>query len=133
MKKRFEIRRAMKHPMEVFTSDWDEPVQLETSDLSPRGAYINCDCLPEMGEYVVCSFATEHPSGANTQYDFLGQVVRTNLMRREEERGEAGFGVEFLDSKPMERIKLREHLRGTPPPLPVMRKISKDLKVIKRK
>ncbi|MBN2344639.1 MAG: PilZ domain-containing protein [Deltaproteobacteria bacterium] len=129
MKKRFELRRSINYPMEVITSHWDEPVLLATSDLSPRGAYINCDCLPEIGEYVVCSFSTD----GNTQYDFFGQVVRTNLMRRTEDRGEAGFGVEFLDSKPMERIQIREHLRGTPPPVPIMRKVSKEQKVIKRK
>lgn len=129
MKKRFEVRRSVKQAMEVVSSSWDEPVLFETSDLSPRGAYIDSQFMPEMGEYVVCSFSL----GSKHQYDFFGQVVRTNLMRRVEDQGKAGFGVEFLDCKPLERIQIRENLRGTPPPLPVMRVVPKDAKVKRRK
>ena len=129
MKQRFEIRRSVNYPVEVVCSHWDEPVVLETSDLSPQGAYINCNCLPEPGEYVVCSFS----AGDKHHYDFFGQVVRTNLMRRTDDKGDAGFGVAFLDTKPMERIQIREQLRSEAPPVPVMRKVSKDTEVIVKK
>ncbi|MBN2715791.1 MAG: PilZ domain-containing protein [Deltaproteobacteria bacterium] len=129
MKQRFETRRFVNYPMEVISAHWDEPVILETTDLSPGGAYINCSCLPEPGEYVVCTFSTDD----RHHYEFFGQVVRTNLMRRTDDRGEAGFGVEFMDTKPMERLQIRERLRNSEPPLPVMRKVSKDTQVIVKK
>jgi hypothetical protein len=120
MKKRFELRRQVTRQIEVITTDWDEPVQLTTQDLSPRGAYIKSNYLPQMGEYVVCSFSL----GKKQQYDFFGKVVRTNLKRRKTDVRAAGFGVEFVDSRPLERIAIRNALKGTPPPAPVMRKIT---------
>ncbi|MBN2526820.1 MAG: PilZ domain-containing protein [Deltaproteobacteria bacterium] len=129
MQNRFEMRRSVNIPVEVISTYWDEPVLLDTFDMSPGGAYFNCDCLPEPGEYVVCSF-----SAGDNKYDFFGQVVRSNLMRRTEESGEAGFGVQFLDTKPLDRIRIREHLRNSEiPPLPVMRKVTKDTKVVRRR
>jgi hypothetical protein len=129
MDERYEIRHAVKYPIDVMTPYLDEPVRLEMLDLSPGGAYISCDCLPDPGEWVVCAFTT----GRNHQYEFFGQVVRTNLMRRTEEQGKAGFGVEFLNTSAVDRLRIRQQLREHTPPLPVMRKVSKDTKVVKRR
>ena len=128
MKYRFELRRSRQVPMEVITSHWDEPVWLQTGDLSPRGAYIESNYMPNLGEHVVCSFRL----GKKKSYDFFGQVTRVNLGRRRADAGPAGFGVEFLDCTPLERLQIRDALKGTPPPVPVMRNIRKQSPVKKR-
>ncbi len=129
MKKRFELRRQTAIPIEVITSYWDEPVNLKSGDLSPRGTYIYSNYIPDMGEHVICSFSL----GKKRQYDFFGKVVQINLNRRESDTKKSGFAIEFLDSKPIERINIRKALKGTPPPSPVMRKIRGKSKAVKQK
>ncbi|MBN2801922.1 MAG: PilZ domain-containing protein [Deltaproteobacteria bacterium] len=128
MKKRFELRRRKEIPIEIISSHWDEPLTFTSGDLSPRGTYIFSEMIPDMGEYLVCSFRL----GNNKNYNFFGKVVRTNLNRRKIERRNPGFGIEFLDSKPIERIQIRESLRGTPPPNPVFPKMSGKREISKR-
>jgi hypothetical protein len=67
----------------------------------------------------VCAF----DFGKELAFDFFGEVVRVNLLRRRSDRGWPGFGVRFLDAKPLDRLRIREALRNTPPPLPVMRRV----------
>ena len=129
MKYRFELRRGSEVPMEVITSHWDEPVDLKTGDISPRGAYIMSNFMPNLGDHVICSFQL----GKKKRFDFFGEVTRVNLGRRAADVREPGFGVEFLDSTPLERIQIRDALRGTPPPVPVMRKVKKETPVKKRR
>ena len=56
MKKRFETRRMVTRPIEIISSLWDAPLGFETADLSPRGAYVITDLLPEMGRGINISF-----------------------------------------------------------------------------
>lgn len=116
MYKRFEIRKKTVVPIEVITNFWDEPISLLSSDLSPRGTYIVSELMPQLGEHIVCSFdiRREDPS-----YCLFGEVSRINWHRRKTDTGPPGFGVRFLDIKPMERLKIRDALRGMPPSLPV--------------
>lgn len=122
MLRRFEMRRAVARPMEVIASAWDEPILLATTDMSPRGAYVASELLPNLGETVVCAFDL----GKDRAFDFFGEIVRVNLLRRRSDRGRPGFGVRFLDARPLDRIRIREALRNTPPPLPVMRRVPRS-------
>ncbi len=114
MYKRFEMRRSIGIPIEVITSMWDDPVELFASDLSPRGTYLQTEFMPQMGEHVVCSFKL----GQSSDYCFFGEVSRVNLFRRKTDMGWPGFGINFLDASPFDRIKIRHALRGLPPPVP---------------
>jgi len=114
MYKRFEMRRLLGIPIEVITSLWDDPIDLVASNLSPRGAYIESEFMPESGEHIVCSFALQ---GAPLCCLF-GEVRRVNFFRRKSENGRPGFGVSFLDASPIQRLRIRHSLRGLPPPLP---------------
>jgi len=122
MVRRFEMRRVVARPIEVIASAWDEPILLATADLSPRGAYVASELLPNLGETVICAFDL----GKDRAFDFFGEIVRVNLLRRRSDRGLPGFGVRFLDARPLDRIKIREALRNTPPPLPRMRRVPRS-------
>lgn len=114
MHKRFETRRGASVPIELITSFSDEPIDLVACDLSPRGVYIKSEFLPEQGEHLVCSFELNWGGG----YCFFGEVVRVNLLRRRTDLGWPGFGVRFLDARPIDRLRIRSALRGCPPPVP---------------
>jgi hypothetical protein len=111
MKKRFEIRRLISRPMEIITSLWDEPLNFFTGDLSPRGAYVFSELMPEIGEHVYCSFDL----GVKRPFEFFAEVVRANMMRRTSDMGYPGFGLDFLDAKPLDRLNIRNLLTGLPP------------------
>ncbi len=112
MYKRFEIRRQTALPMEIISSFADEPFCLTATNLSPRGAYLESELLPDLGEHLVCSFDLENA------FCLFGEVSRVNLMRRKWETGRPGFGIQFLDATPKERLAIRQALRGLPPPVP---------------
>lgn len=116
MHNRFEIRRSAGIPIELITSAWDEPVDLLTGDLSPRGVFVQSEFMPDKGEHVVCSFKIMN--GTLYEYCFFGEVTRVNLLRRRTDVGWPGFGIEFLDATPLDRIRIRHAMRGLPPPLP---------------
>lgn len=126
MKKRFETRRMVTRPIEIISSLWDDPLGFETADLSPRGAYVITEFLPEMGEHLVCSFDL----GDRMTFDFFGEVVRVNLMRRKSDVAFPGFGVRFMDANAMDRLRIRRALKGTPPPVPKMRKLPRKGRLI---
>jgi hypothetical protein len=119
MYKRFEIRRHAQIPMEVITNLWDEPVKLMADDLSPRGTYLVSEMMPNLGEHIICSFQLPR---LRRERMFFGEVTRINWYRRQSDSGRPGFGVRFMDTTPMDRIKIREALQGLPPPLPMGRR-----------
>lgn len=119
MYKRFEIRRSIGIPVEVISSLWDDPIELNASDLSPRGAYVESEFLPQAGEHVVCSFDV---SKTGAPYCFFGEITRVNLLRRKVDRGRPGFGIRFLDAAPLDRLQIRRSLRYLPPPIPNLRR-----------
>ena len=116
MYKRFEIRRKTQIPIEVITNYWDEPVKLVSDDLSPRGTYLISELMPELGEHIVCSFDLNQ---GDRELCFFGEVSRINWLRRKTDSGRPGFGVRFMDTTPYCRLKIRDALRGLPPPMPV--------------
>jgi hypothetical protein len=115
MRSRFEVRKAIRLPMEVIMADWDEPVELSTSDLSPRGCFVRSGVLVDDGEPVVVSLRL---SGSDEEMLIFGEVARVAFHRRRQDVGPSGFGIRFTDTKPMQRVRIRERLRGVPPPLP---------------
>ena len=115
MYKRFEIRKKAQIPVEVITNFCDTPVMFITDDLSPRGTYLISDFLPDLGEHIICSFDLRRDEG---EYCFFGEVSRINWFRRKTDNGRPGFGVRFMDTTPRNRLKLRQALRGLPPPVP---------------
>ena len=108
MQHRVEERRAYGFPVEVILPEWDEPIDLIASDLTPRGAFFYNDFLPDVGEYLVCSF---NAPGLEQPFCFFGEVKRVNMQRRDVDEGRAGFAVSFLDTQPLERLQLRRALR----------------------
>ena len=120
MKKRFEVRRLVTRPMEIISSIWDEPIDFYTGDLSPRGTYVFSELMPDMGEHIICSFNL----GSNLDFDFFGEIVRINMLRRKaDENYYPGFGIQFTDAGPLDRLRMRNALCGTPPPVPTLRRI----------
>jgi hypothetical protein len=112
MYKRFEIRRQTALPIEIISAFADEPFRLTARDLSPRGVYLECELLPDLGEHLICSF------DLGNRFCIFGEVSRVNLLRRKRETSRPGFGVRFLDATPKERLAIRQALRGLPPPVP---------------
>ena len=115
MQKRFEVRRSTQILTEVAAPSWDVPVALLARDLSPRGMYLQSERIPEIGEHLFCAFALAR---APREHCFLSKVNRVNWHRRRTDQSRPGFGVEFLDVSPLNRLRIRSALRGLPPPLP---------------
>jgi hypothetical protein len=115
MQKRFEVRRSAIIPIEVAAPSWDEPVDLLAGDLSPRGMYLFSEEMPEVGEYIFCSFGL---AGNADEYCFMSRVNRINWHRRRTDCLRPGFGIEFMDTRPLERLRLRATIRGLPMPAP---------------
>lgn len=112
MQKRFEMRRGARVSVEVLSPVWESPLVLNSSDLSPRGLYIECENLLALDLPVVCSFSLSR------NYHVSGRVSRINRHRRKTDSGRPGFGVEFTHVRPLTRISIRADLRGLPPPVP---------------
>ena len=113
---RFEVRKRFDSEVELIASVWDEPVGLAARDLSPGGVFVATDLPLERGVELVLSFRV--PDCPN-EITVFGEVVRVSLPRRRSDRDAAGMGVRFLDMTPLERLFVRDALRGVPPPLPV--------------
>lgn len=112
---RFEMRRSLRFPVEVATSNWDRPLDLFASDLSPRGLFLESETMPDIGEQLLLSF---NLWTGNRTFDLFGEVNRINWHRRKSDRGYPGFGVHFGSIRPMDRLRIRSAIRGLPPPLP---------------
>ena len=116
MQKRFEMRRSTDIPVEIMTAAWDEPIRLYARDLSPGGLFVRSEFFLDAGVPVICSFKL------HKEHYVYGKVLRANMMRRRTDRGRPGFGVEFLYTTPITRLRIRESLRGLPPPIPARRR-----------
>jgi hypothetical protein len=88
---------------------------LRTEDISPRGCFVQAGVLIDPGTPVVVSFRLRE---AEPEYTVFGEVTRVQVTRRRSDSGEGGFGVRFKGLGAMERLQIRERLRGVPPPLP---------------
>ncbi len=116
---RFEVRKAMRVPIDLVSACWDEPVELKASDFSPRGLFVRTGVLAlDRGEPVVISFRM---GPGKREVSLFGEVARVSAQRRGGDLGDAGIGIRFVDTRPIDRIRLREWLRGVPPPLPPRR------------
>jgi hypothetical protein len=111
---RFELRRGASVGIEVISSLWDAPIDFVTRDLSPRGAYVRSELLPDPGDQVICSFDL----GCRRPFELFAEVVRANLMRRAGDVADPGFGLCFLDAGPFDRLRIRQALASAPPLTP---------------
>jgi hypothetical protein len=115
---RYEVRRATEVPVELVCGEWDEPVTLTTTDLSPRGCFLGSHVLVEPGTPVVVSFRLAGSGYEAAEWTLFGEVTRVSSGRRRTDPGRAGLGVRFVGTRPWERLRIRERLHGVPPPLP---------------
>lgn len=116
MQKRFEMRRSTDIPVEIMTAMWDEPVRLYAGDLSPGGLFLRSEFFLDAETPVICTFKL------HKEHFVYGKVLRQNPMRRRTDRGRPGFGVEFMYTTPLTRLRIREALRGLPPPIPAKKR-----------
>ena len=71
----------------IFSSMFDRPVDVATSDVSPEGMFLVSDLLLEQGERVLVTFAAP---GTSHMVIADAEVVRVN-----DQAGEAGMGLAF--------------------------------------
>jgi PilZ domain-containing protein len=112
---RFEVRKAFRGDVEVIAPLWDDPLPFEARDLSPAGVFLETDLPLGPDSELVVSFWV--PSLAR-ELSLFARVARVSLPRRRSDHGVAGMGIRFLDISPLERLHVRESLRGCPPPIP---------------
>ncbi len=113
--RRFETRRARPTAIELICQHWDEPIEMIATDISPAGVFMPAELLLEAGEPVVACF---NLPGHRSEFQLFGEVVWVALPRRWSDFGPSGMGVQFVNTRPLERISIRHCLRGVPPPLP---------------
>ena len=116
---RFEVRKAFTGSVDLIASLWDTSVTFLCEDLSPRGTFVRTSFPLSIGETVVCSVRLEDDDGQSRDLDLFGKVVRVKMPRRKADGGSAGMGIRFVGITPVERLRIRSCLRGTPPPLPL--------------
>lgn len=112
---RFEIRKAKATSIELISQFWDEPIEMQATDISPGGLFIPADILLESGEPVVACF---NLPGHKQEFQLFGDVVWVAIPRRATDIGPPGMAIEFVKTTPIERLSIRQSLRGVPPPLP---------------
>ena len=112
---RFEVRKAKDTSIELVCQHWDEPIELQATDISPGGLFIPSDILLETGEPIVACFNLK---GHKQEFQLFGDVVWVALPRRDSDYGAAGMAVSFIKTTPLERMSIRQSLRYVPPPLP---------------
>ena len=113
--RRSEVRKALRLPIEVVHPDWEAPEVWTTFDLSPTGAYVRSEREAAPGDAVVVSFQLPNSSH---ELSFFGRVVRALWDVRDDELVPCGFAVRFVDAGPLDRLRIREALRGIPPRIP---------------
>jgi len=113
---RYEVRKSFGRDVELVWTEWDEPIDLPARDLSPGGVFVHTGLPLPLGAELVVSLTI--PLFAK-EISVFGQVVRVCLPRRRQDFGPAGMGIRFLDIAPLERLIVRDALRGVPPPLPL--------------
>ena len=108
MIKRIEQRRITGIPVEVIATP-DNRAQLETTtDLSPQGAFIASSLPAHVGQTLICSF--KFPDDPR-DFAFFSRVAHVQTETEPTPARESGFGVEFMDISPYQRLQLREKLR----------------------
>lgn len=114
---RFEERHGFGGDVGVISPMWDEEVVVSALDISPAGCFVLSELPLMVGDDVVVSFEVEN----HGEMTCFGRVARTALPRRRADAGFSGYGIEFLDLTPLQRILVREACRHLPPPLPFRR------------
>jgi Tfp pilus assembly protein PilZ len=114
---RFEERHGFGGEVGVVSNLWDEEIVQTALDISPAGCFVLTELPLMLGDEVVVSFDVEN----HGEIVVFGKVVRAALPRRARDEGLAGFGIEFVDMTPVQRLVVREACRHLPPPVPTRR------------
>ena len=112
IQRRTAWRDSVTIPVSVFSELFANPVDVDSSNLSPTGMFLATDLLLEPGDLVLVHFSLP---GVNHEWTADGRVVRASKNRL------AGIGVEFARLPRMDAQILRiglDRLRARMPPDP---------------
>jgi hypothetical protein len=112
------LRRVVRIPCDLVSATFDEPVELEITDLSPDGAFLATSLPLEDGEELDLAFEVPR---LRRLLAVKARVRRAALYRRKQDEKGSGMGIEFLDLSDAARDALGVALYGIPPRLPVSR------------
>jgi hypothetical protein len=113
--RRRAVRRAVQVECDVLSEQWDEPVPLLATDLSPFGLWLETPFPLEVGEELVLSFT---PPNLDDELVAMAEVRRVALRRRRTDPPVSGMGIAFTDVEAVAASGIEQALEGLPPPLP---------------
>jgi hypothetical protein len=109
------LRRVVRIPCDLVSETFDEPVELEITDLSAHGAFIETSLPLEDGEELELAFEVPR---TQSLVAVRARVKRAALNRRRQDARSSGMGLEFVDLSDRARDWLDGALVGMPPRLP---------------
>lgn len=113
---RESLRRVVRIPCDLVSETFDEPVELEITDLCADGAFVETNLALEDGEELDIAFEVPR---TERLLAVRARVCRAALHRRRVDARLSGMGLEFIGLGEGARAMITEALRGLPPRLPV--------------
>jgi len=118
------LRRAVRMECAVESDLWDGPAPLVATDASAYGLWLATDLALESGAELLLTFRPPRWPQQSGPVTALAQVVRVGLPRRRADAGAAGMGLVFADIDRDQSAQMAELMRGLPPPLPSIARLS---------
>lgn len=115
---RESLRRSVRIACDLVSETFDEPVELEITDLSADGAFVSTSLPLADGEEIELAFEIPQVSRLLA---VRAKVSRAALHRRSQDARASGMGIEFVGLSETARRYLDQALVGIPPRLPVAR------------
>jgi hypothetical protein len=108
MIKRTEKRYNTNIAIDIISSLNHLPVREQTNNISADGAYIKSELKTSEGQIIVCAFQLPNDI---TLYSFFSRVAYIDNTLSNFAIRKNGFGVQFLDVPPFEKLCIRDKLR----------------------